>query len=437
MDASARVAYHGRYLIVEISTEAFGCDAVRTLADVSDIHPLREAATDPSTFELLDAVLALYTLDRSVRIRSGQIRRNFGLRLPVADTRRWGDLGPLLSEWFEALTGDAVEISTIQSGTAIADHHRRQRNFEFENGVDVVGLLSEGLDSLCGSDAARGRNVRIALASVITNPTRSNQISAMLAGIGDPRHYSLRTNLCRKRIVRERSQRSRTVLALVTGMTVAHIVGAHRVECYENGFGMLNLPVPDLQYGAMSSQVLSPRHLPLWDRVARAMFGRTIMLDYPNRLLTKAEMVSGLSHEAQWLVAKTSSCDRLQRIKGGGVLHCGTCCSCRYRQLAIASSGSSMPDVPYAHRNVGTGPDAELVLRYRARLLAEALYGDDPWGALVRLQPELATVTLSDDGRDAVGESAEARRRRLCDGTVELLRRHVAEVQSWQAVRAA
>jgi hypothetical protein len=441
IDASARVAYQGRHLRVEVSTDVFGTDAVRALLDVDDIHPLTTAASEPSTFELLDLAVALYVLDRSVQLRVAQVRRSFVLRLPVSDVIRWRRIVPLVGEWYEALTGDVVEVVPVDRGAAVGDHHRRASNFGFERGIDVVGLLSEGLDSLCGADGIARREERIALASVITNPKRSSQLETIKAALAaahqrDLPHYALATRLRRQHKVREKSQRSRTVLALVTGMTIAHALGARRVECYENGFGLLNLPVPDLQYGSMSSQVLSPRHLPLWDRLSRAFFGPTIEVHFPNRYRTKAEMVRDLSEAGKRLVRQTSSCDRLLRLPDG-ILHCGTCGSCRYRQLAVALSGAVISDVPYAYRQVGKGPDTELVLRYHARMLGAALSQPDAWDALVRLQPEISNLPFSDDGRADKCRSENERRFRIRAGTLDVLRRHLDELQRWDAVRAA
>jgi hypothetical protein len=428
-------------MLVELSTHVFGTEIVRAVLDVDDIHPLTTAASDPSTFELLDLAVALYVLDRSVRVRVGRIRRSFALHLPVADVVRWRRIIPLVGEWYEALTGDAVEVVPIERGAAVGEHHRRESNFGFEGGVDVIGLLSEGLDSLCGADGVIHRDERIALASVITNPKRSSQIDTIKTALaaahdGELLHYALATRLRRRRKVREKSQRSRTVLALITGMTIAHALGAGRVECYENGFGLLNLPVPDLQYGPMSSQVLNPRHLPLWDRLSRAFFGPTIEIVFPNRYRTKAEMVSRLSEPGRRLVSQTSSCDRLLRLPEG-VIHCGTCGSCRYRQLSVALCGASINDVPYAYQHVGDGPDAELVLRYHARMLGIALSQPNAWDALVRLHPEISTLPFSEDGRGDKRESDDGRRNRIRQGTLDVLRRHVEELQQWEAVHAA
>jgi hypothetical protein len=437
--ARGRVAYQGRYLLIEVATSAFATDRVRTLLDVNEIHPLTPMAADPALFEWLDLAVALYTLDRSVRIRAGQMGRVFELRLPVADVRSWRRHAPLVTEWYEALTGDLVELVPVERG-AQADHHRRPVNLGLDAGADVVGLLSDGLDSLCGADAALRRGDRLALASVITNPLRRATIAKVTSvlerqlGATLPR-YALATRM-RRLGKGEKSQRSRTVLALVTGLTVARALGAYHVDCYENGFGLLNLPVPDLQYGSMSSQVLNPRHLPLWDRMTRAFFGETIEIRYPNRFRTKAEMVRELSEIARVAARCTSSCDRPLRLPHG-VFQCGTCGSCRYRQLAVACAEVPIEDVPYAYQHVGDGPDAERVLRYHAELLAGALAQAEPWPALVALQPELAAVPRSDDGRVGTFADDAHPRRAIESETVALLHRHVDEVRRWSAVHAA
>jgi hypothetical protein len=441
----AAVRYDGQRLAVTITRDPYAPNAVGALLNVDEVHPLTADAASPDLFELLDLTVAFYALDRSVERNPNNWVRNFEIEHPVSDVERWKRHVSLLAEWFEALTDDIVEVRPVPLPAHLRpEHHVRPANFGFDEGVDVITLLSDGLDSLCGLDAALRRPERHAFASVITNPKRAARIRNVIDGLSpsDRRplsQYAVKTNLWQQRRVREKTQRSRTVLAIVTGMTVAKALGAGAVESNENGFGIMNLPVPDLQYGAMSSQVLNPTHLPLWDRVSRAFFERTIEVRYPNRFVTKAEMLRSLSEKARALVAVTSSCD--SPIRKAGLPDCGTCGSCYFRKLAIACSDIAIRDVAYANMRVGQGPNAARLLCYHAKLIEQALRERDPWTALVALYGDaLEGTSHSDDGRlsehswPALADHHAAIR----DATIKLLWRHVGEVRRWQEyIRAA
>jgi hypothetical protein len=434
---SARVRFYGNRMLVNVDADPFAPAAINALLDLDRLHPLTSRTSDPEFFELLDLVVAFYALDRSFRRPYDGWARRFVIEFPVARVELWRRYAPLVGEWLRSTTGDVVDVFPVVRKRAGA-HHDRQPTLSLADRVDVVGLVSDGLDSLCGVDAAaRDCSRRLALATVGTSGTRLNRISKVallassLAGY-HVEHLRFGTKLYRKRKVKEKTQRSRTVLALVTGLTAAYALGASTVESYENGFGTLNLPIPDMQYGAMSAQVLQPRYLPLWDRVSRAFFEADIRVRYPNRFVTKAEMIARLSDEGIPLVRDAAfSCDSECR-ESAGILHCGRCGSCCYRRLSVAACGRPIEDATYAMRQMNRKePDAALRLRYHAELLAEALETPDPWTALLRLQPELRGVAEAEEGRAPAAEAArwrdEARK-----STIALLRRHVAEVAEWQ-----
>ncbi|HTW84498.1 MAG TPA: hypothetical protein VMD91_10550 [Candidatus Sulfotelmatobacter sp.] len=436
----AAVYFDGCWMRVETRRAPFEPAQVEARINLDDLNPLTPRASAPELFELLDLLIAVYALDRSVSRPADGWAREFNICFPVYRVEDWRRHAPLVREWLFSLTGDFVEVAPMPR-TSSAGHHGRPPSLDLNGGADVIGLLSDGLDSLCGIDTAvRDRTRRLALASVITSDTRGRRIDEMArwatAAAGyDVEHLRLRTKLRRKPRA-EKTQRSRTVLALVTGLTAASALGAKYVESYENGIGVLNLPVPDLQYGTMSTQVLQPRYLPIWDRIARAFFGADIRVRYPNRFSTKGEMVAGLSPEASRLVRDgTFSCDAEHRANGH-ILHCGSCGSCRYRQLSLASSGMPIVDAEYVFRKVKEyRADPLNMMRYHADLLAEALSEADPWSALLRLQPELCGVDSAEYARG--GDAADAWRVDAREHTIELLRRHVREVQGWRVASHA
>jgi hypothetical protein len=429
-------------MLVSTDADPFAEPTINALLDLERLHPLTARTSDPVCFELLDFIVAFYALDRSFRRPYDGWARHFIINFPVARVELWRRYAGLIREWLLAMTGDIVEVIPVSRKTG-AVHHDREPMLALAAPVDVVGLLSDGLDSLCGVDAAvRDGSRRVALATVSTSGTRMRRIQQVAAFASRTAGYRIEhlcfgTKLYRKRKVKEKTQRSRTVLAVVTGLSAAYALGAPVVESYENGHGCLNLPIPDLQYGAMSNQVLQPRFLPLWDRIVRTFFEAKIIIRYPNRFLTKAQMVAALSCEATSLVRDaTFSCDAEAR-EPGGILHCGMCGSCGHRRLSIAMSGRAIPDARYAMRQTSKRePDAEVRMRYHAELLSAALGRPDPWTGLLELQPELYGVVEAEDERAPRTEAARWRDEAR-EGTLALLQRHVREVAAWRGQQIA
>jgi 7-cyano-7-deazaguanine synthase in queuosine biosynthesis len=435
---AGRIRFDGHFIAVDVDRDDFGSPSIIARFDARQLHPFTTEASDPTLFELLDLCVAYYALDRFVKRPMNGFGRTFVLRYPVRSPELWRRNVPLVRQWLLALTDDDVEVVPVPWRDA-GDHHDRMQSLSLTEPVEAVGLLSDGLDSLCGLDAALQESRRMAWVSVISGHRRK-RISAMMelgseSEIAAIDHYMIRLRLKRGNKAKEKTQRSRTVLAVAMGMTLAHALGSDTVECYENGFGLLNLPVPDLQYGGMSSQVLQPGHLPLWDQISRAFFGRTIEVRYPNRFRTKGEMLKSLSPAALALVRETFSCDAGYRQAKRRVFHCGTCGSCRIRQLSIASARIESFDAHYAYvSRKGDALEYAALLRYHAGLLDAALRSEDPWLALNRLQSSIAIVPHSDDLRVAARASQDIQHHRefLQLQTLELLRRHVAELNTWR-----
>lgn len=437
-EISASVEFKDKTIAIGVDTDPFGGRDIIARFDAGRLHPFTANACDPQLFDLLDLCVALNALDRFSRRPEDGWTRRFLVRMPVFDPDLWKRHASLISEWIYALMNDEVEVFPI-ARSADGTHHKRHPNLALDEPVDRIGLVSDGLDSLCGVDvASRNVHCRYAWASVVAG-NRGPRIRRIidlydLAAKADAKHVAISLKIKNGNTFPEKTQRSRTVVAIVMGFTAAYALDAQFVECYENGIGLLNLPVPDLQYGAMSTQVLQPKHLPLWDRVSKAFFGRTIQLSFPHRFRTKSEMIRDLSPAALALLPSTFSCDAEARVKKSGVLHCGTCGSCRFRQLAIFDAGLTS-DAEYAYAVRGENRiDPGRLLHYHSRLLGEALADADPWNALCRLQPELRGVDFSDDDRllNRTRESLSAHQASLRQETVDLIRRHTASVSNWE-----
>jgi hypothetical protein len=401
------------------------------------LRPFTEAAAEaPHLTELLEFFLAYYSADR-LALRSHQIwSRNFVIRFPVTDVAKWRSISSDLAKLVRQSTGDQVDLEFTPRKTNERHPDYRATHFELEEPrATSVVLLSDGLDSLCGAfeHLQQRQHERVAFVSLVTNNRKGARIHTVREALRrlrprDVAFTEASLHLCDppRADEQERTQRSRTMLAIAAGLTVAAAYRASEVSVSENGMGILNLPVPGLQLAHHSSQVLHPTNLRLWKRVAVQILGPLAgRIDYPNRFRTKAQMCLELPQDAHPLIRSTSSCDRPDRYDKND--SCGRCGSCIVRKLALSGAGLSAHDIAYSGRpaSMRRGDfDAVLVQRHHAAAIDKALTEFDPWAALLRSHPTLHHL-FSEESSENVDH--------LRSSTLALLRRHVDEVFAYES----
>jgi hypothetical protein len=386
--------------------------------------PFTRTAGAPHVLELFEFMLALYAADRLVPRPARGWTRTLHVTFPVSRLAQWSIARASIEELIWSATGDVVVLNPVQRprGSLHVDARNAHLELEHQTRTSVV-LLSDGLDSLCGAFGALDEPAdRVAFVSLVTNSRKARRIATIVDGL--KARYGTRADFHRVRDLhlvappraQEGTQRTRTLLAIAAGLTVAAAYGSPRTSVSENGMGILNLPVPSVQTRHESSQVLHPQNLRLWSRVSELLIGGAELF-YPNRFRTKAQMIADVPVGAYDLIWATSSCDAPQR--GDANDACGVCGSCAYRKFALFTAG--IPDRSrYALWPPLGGPyDPMDLLRMQAVRMRAALASSDPWRALVRLQPTLRTSI--DDVSDGRG------RDHAIASTVALLRRHVDE----------
>ena len=407
--------------MVEVDSRA---ESYQARYSTARLRPFTTAASIPQT-ELLELMLGVYTVDRLVPRNKRGWRRRLELRFPVLSLDRWSAVRTALEELLASCMGDDVVLHLRHRKDGATHADARAQAFALEPPAPVaVGLLSDGLDSLCGAAHALSSDPgRFAFVSVLTNSRRKRRVADIRTNLkhvfGDRIEYrDLDVHIKGAPPKQERTQRSRTLLAVTAGITVAAGYGASQVEVYENGMGILNLPVPGLQMPHESSQVLHPRNLDLWRRAVEPLLG-SIRVAYPNRWLTKTQLCQRLPATLRNSIRATSSCDSPQRRDAHA--DCGVCGSCTMRRIALQGAGLASHDLVYSSAPPAPSDFAASdVFPYHVDLLARALASKDPWPELVRLQP---TLSSSVQGFDDPTERAHA-----VDATIQLLRRHVADV---------
>jgi len=409
-------------MVVDIEDRAAAYQACYSTAR---LRPFTSDAAVPWLTELLEFMVGLYTVDRLVPRPKRGWSRGISFTFPVVSYERWFPLQSVLEELIVNSMGDDVTLNLRHRNAGIVHSDARAQGFALESPrPTTVGLLSDGLDSLCGAGASLAREPGAhAFVTVLTNSRRKHRISrlrtALQSVFGDRIAYcGLDVYLADGPRKQERTQRSRTLLAIAAGLTAAAAYRASQLEIYENGVGILNLPVPLLQMTHESSQVLHPRNLPLWSRITEQLLA-PIGIVYPNRWYTKTQLCERLPSALHPAIAATSSCDAPQRRDAHA--DCGVCGSCMMRRLALQGAGLAHNDATYTLLPPQL-PEfaASDVFPYHAALLAKALATPDPWPALLQLQPTLVPLV-----RDI---SDPAERAHTISDTIALLRRYVADV---------
>lgn len=397
--------------------------------------PLSQLAATPHLLEVFELMLALYTADRLVLRPARRWARTFEINFPVGASRiaHWAAASDDFERLIGQCTGDYVSLRPYARppNEYHVDARSQWLELEYPETTSVL-LLSDGLDSLCGAiDAATIPGGKLAFVSLISNSRKHPRIHAVidhLRAIHGARiaFHPIRLHLEDAPRNQEITQRTRTMLAISAGLTVAAAYGASSATVAENGMGILNLPVPSIQMRHESSQVLHPANLHLWARISDRLLGGATV-EYPNRYRTKAQMLDALPERARPLIKVTSSCDAPQRKDEHA--DCGVCGSDIIRKVALYEAGLSHYDRKYTRQP----PKPRLydpldLLRLQAARMKVALEAQDPWAALVRLQPTLRTAIEVADPKE---------RRQSIAATIELLRRHVTEVQDVRVLARA
>ncbi len=386
--------------------------------------PFTVAADSQHILELFEFMSALYAADRLMPRSVRGWTRRLKVTFPVSRLAQWTIARSSIEELIWSATGDIVALNLVQRapGSVHRDRRHRRLALEHETATSIV-LLSEGLDSLCGAFRALDDGAeRVAFVSLVTNSRKAARISKlskrlkMRYGERAVFHRVRDLHLVEPPVKQEWTQRTRGLLAIAAGLTVAAAYESHAVSVSENGIGILNLPIPSLQTRHESSQVLHPETLHLWARVSELLMNGAAVR-YPNRFRTKAQMIADIPMDARDLIWTTSSCDAPQRTDEND--GCGACGSCDFRRFSLRVAGirdrtpyTAVPAVQRAY-------DPASLRRLQADRLSSALRAADPWRALVRLQPTLRSAIEHHDP----GERAGA-----ITSTINLLRRHVADV---------
>jgi 7-cyano-7-deazaguanine synthase in queuosine biosynthesis len=300
--------------------------------------------------DLLKFAAAVYCADR-LSVRPGTWTRSIDLRVPVRDVEAWNGVLGDLTEAIAFLSGDRWRFE-VGSSSALARVPQ-----ELSPTVDAVCLFSGGLDSFTGALEllAQGKNVcLVGHYEAGQAPQAQVDLFRALARRFKDQHLLLRQLFLRPAppagrqsrplpADREASQRSRSLLFLAAGLTVAAGYGPN-VPLYipENGFIGINVPLTPARSGSLSTRTTHPYFMARFAECAKHL-GITNRIVNPYKVMTKGEILVACSDQEtlRALARRTLSCahpeaSRYARREQG---NCGYCFPCLIRRASMHHVG--------------------------------------------------------------------------------------------------
>jgi hypothetical protein len=162
----------------------------------------------------------------------------------------------------------------------------------------------------------------------------------------------------------EVTQRSRSFLFAALGGVVAGELGVDRVEVYENGVGVINLPpMTGMLFGSRATRSAHPEFFRRMSALLSAVSQRPIEFDLPFRNKTKAELIQRIaSDDLLANVARQSvSCIHYPRRVRGTQKQCGVCPGCIGRRQAMMAGGVSESPNEYGFNIFGTATEVAAI----------------------------------------------------------------------------
>lgn len=341
-----------------------------------------QAATDFYRF-----AAAVFSADLRIPRTSGfdGWTREIVLHVPVAEPDRWNAARDDLQALLEFLTGDRWDFRFRRQVVpperpALKAEDVPARPME----VDLVCLLSGGLDSALGAGDLLAQGHRVAFASHNAKGddafSRSAQtrIAAALGTANPGRAHHLQFHVSPPRpddVVtgKENSQRSRSIIFFALGLLVSSALpDTPPLVVPENGFISLNVPLTPGRLGTWSTRTTHPHTVATLRRVLNHL-GIKTLLELPYRFVTKGEMLrdSRDATLARVVAGASVSCahpasfrfEREPERRRSDWPHCGTCVPCIIRRAALARVGWALdnyridviaePDYPFLQRKRG------------------------------------------------------------------------------------
>jgi len=299
--------------------------------------------------DLLKVAAAIYCADRLTE-RPDTWTRSIDLNIPVRELESWSTVRDDFAETVSFLSGDRWRFDVRGSTEPV------NTPTEISEPIDAVCLFSGGLDSFTGALdlLAEGKTVCLVGHYGVgqTRQAQEGPWEALTRRYKDQcilRQFFLQPaapNADQQRPVptsRESSQRSRSLLFLAAGLTVAAGYGP-AVPLYipENGFIGINVPLTGARAGSLSTRTTHPHFIAGFSECIRRL-GITNPIVNPFRTMTKGEILAACQDQKSLreLANQTLSCAHPEAARWAQEeqTNCGYCFPCLIRRASMHHVG--------------------------------------------------------------------------------------------------
>lgn len=363
--------------------------------------------------------------------------RHIKVRLPVRCLERWEQrrvISPL-QEYLFRNTGDNWELEFVtHEESQSVEPDEQLENLEYgrywKDGTPkdlAVVLFSGGVDSTGG--IAHQSREHPSRHFVLVSVDTGNVVNARQRDIIKAMPLHVRNRLIHVRFGYDvyeakklsanngdrsnaKTLRTRGLMFLSAAALVARRAGQQRFYVYENGIGALNLSFDRSQIPGQANRVVNPLSLALFSEFFTALFRERLVVENPFLFQTKAALCKALDTEA-WrkVIPLTFTCGHPQRVKNGGLWHCGVCTSCILRRQGFRAANMHSEDKAHYLNTPGVNELGQLSSKSEEwlkvgtqfRNIKKALRGKtavqvgEIWGALCAEYPELRDIERRDD----------------------------------------
>ena len=325
-----------------------------------------QLAVPAAALDLLNVGAAVYCVDR-LEERPATWTRSIHLKLPVRQPDLWNAVSEDFTDAVSFLSGDNWRLEFSTSAAAVSTPA------EIAPPVDVVCLFSGGLDSFTGALDLLAEGKTVCLVGHYgpgqTHQTQQGLCAALARRYPDQivtRWFFLQPASAAAGQarplpkVRDKSQRSRSLLFLAAGLTVAAGYGSD-VPLYipENGLIGINVPLTGARKGSFSTRTTHPYFMEKLSNCVRGL-GITNPIVNPFRLMTKGEILAACTAQEtlQRLANTTLSCAHPETARWAKEpqRNCGYCFPCLIRRASMHHVGLDRPD-PYTYDVLADDPE--------------------------------------------------------------------------------
>jgi hypothetical protein len=334
-----------------------GAQPVQLGFEIED-YSRAQGTFDQDAAEFAYFTSVIYGCDRAVnreRPDGDRWTREFAVRIPVADPKKWTATSNLIEPMLEFLTGDIWKLDFVAAPTPLFGREFKTTRSGFRKRTRIrgaaVSLYSGGLDSLIGviNWLEDNPTESIVLASTYDAQAENSKADQdrLLPHLkakyfGRIQRFVARTGLCIGGD--DRNFRSRSLSFIGNAVLAASYLGdGTPIIIPENGAIALNYPLTPARRGSLSTRTVHPHFIAMLGGLLDAL-GFRYPLKNPYQQKTKGEMMQECRNAAllRTTYADSASCGKRghkEQWEDRHARQCGACIPCIFRRAAVRRVG--------------------------------------------------------------------------------------------------